>query len=212
MGSHAFGVIARLNESDTGVIAYVSPDSDVARIRLVSSGQLYTILASLTAPLPSNTPYTLVFTCNGPQLLFDIYIPSTGDHWVLGANTTHLQEGKSGLLMGDEPNAMWDWFEAVPFTGVEHETPGIVPLSLEVSPNPFSEAVGITLAGDGAEGATVRIYDMGGREVASLQPTAGSTVLWTGEGGDGEPLPPGVYLLRCECGGEVMTRRVVRTL
>jgi hypothetical protein len=108
-GGHAFGVIARLTDYETAVIAYVSPDADVARIRLVDNGGLSTILTSLSAPFPSNEWCDLTFTLDGSDLTFEIYVPSSGDNWTLNATDPSPQPGKFGLLMGDEPGAFWDW-------------------------------------------------------------------------------------------------------
>jgi hypothetical protein len=51
-GVHAFGVIFR-RISNNGICAYVSPDADVARISLITGGELGSELASLGASFPS---------------------------------------------------------------------------------------------------------------------------------------------------------------
>lgn len=108
-GCHAFGVIARLTDNDNAVIAYVSPDHNVARIRLVHDGELSTILASLNAPFPGNEWFDLTFTLDGADLTFEIYVLSSGDSWTLNATDPSPQPGKFGLLMADEPGTYWDW-------------------------------------------------------------------------------------------------------
>lgn len=106
---HAWGVVSRLDSDDTGIIGYVSPDHDVARIRRVSNGELSTIYNSLNAPFPSGVWYELTLTCEGESLLLQIEVPSTGDSWELSATDPFPQTGQFGLLMGNEPNASWDW-------------------------------------------------------------------------------------------------------
>lgn len=106
---HVLGVIARLDSGDTGIYAYVSPDHDVARIRLVVNGYTSTIYNSLNAPFPSNKWYELTLKCNGNDLELQIDVPSTGQTWVLNANDPSPQVGQFGLAMGDEPDASWDW-------------------------------------------------------------------------------------------------------
>lgn len=110
-GQHAFGIVCRLTTHDSGVIAYVSPDSDVARIRLIENGQLGATLNSISAAFPSGVAYSLSFSCNNDQLSFHIYVPSIDQSWELSAIDPNPQPGTCGLLMGNEPNAYWDWIE-----------------------------------------------------------------------------------------------------
>jgi hypothetical protein len=109
---HVFGVMARLDDSDSGVFGFVSPDHDVARIRLVSNGSASTILTSLHYDFPSYVDYELTFTCEGEDLHLLIECPSTGEDWELEAIDPYVHEGKYGLQAGDESHAYWEWFEA----------------------------------------------------------------------------------------------------
>jgi hypothetical protein len=106
---HVLGVVARLNASDTGIYAYVSPDHDVARIRLVSNGVSSTIYESLYTSFPGGVWYELNLTCEGTTLHLQIDVPSTGQSWDLYAIDPYPQTGQFGLAMGDEPSAHWDW-------------------------------------------------------------------------------------------------------
>ncbi len=110
-GQHAFGIVCRLTTEDSGIIAYVSPDSDVARIRLIENGQLGATLASISVAFSSGVFYTLSFTCDNDQLSFHISVPSTDQSWEFSAIDPNPQPGACGLLMGNEPNAYWDWIE-----------------------------------------------------------------------------------------------------
>lgn len=110
-GVHAFGVMARLTEDNSGVIAYVSPDHDVARIRLVYQGELSETLSSVSLDFPSGVFYDLTFSCQDEDLFFQIDVPSTGDSWSFSAVDPNPQAGSFGLLMGSEPSAHWDWIE-----------------------------------------------------------------------------------------------------
>ena len=107
-GIHATGIVSRI-EGTTGIEAYVSPDHDVARIRLLANGQHSTILSSINAPFPSGVWYNLTFTCEGEDLFFEIEVPSTSQYWSLNAIDPSPQIGTVSLLMGDEPDAYWDW-------------------------------------------------------------------------------------------------------
>ncbi len=110
-GAHAFGVVSRLSDEDSGIIAYVSPDNNLARIRLVQNGQLGESLSSLSASFPAGEDYTLSLNCVDDQLTFSISIPSIDQSWEFSATDPNPISGLSGLLMGDESNASWDWIE-----------------------------------------------------------------------------------------------------
>jgi len=109
--THVLGFVARLVEGDNGIYAYVSPDHDVARIRLVQGGVASTILGSLTAPYPSGVTYHLTLTCAGPSLSLLIQVPSSGQQWSLSVTDPGPQEGEFGIAAGDEPGASFDWME-----------------------------------------------------------------------------------------------------
>ncbi len=121
MAVHVLGMVSRLDPGDNGIIAYVSPDHNVARIRRVSNGGLSTIYNSLNAPFPSDVWYELTLICEGNSLQFQIDVPSTGDSWIFSATDPSPQTGQFGLLMGDEPSAHWDWI-SVTGTGPEDST------------------------------------------------------------------------------------------
>ncbi|MCK5840879.1 MAG: T9SS type A sorting domain-containing protein [Candidatus Sabulitectum sp.] len=110
-GVHVFGISARLDDVDSGIYAYVSPDADVARIRLVENGVQSTIFNSIYADFPSGVTYELTLTCNDQNVSLAIVVPSTGDSWILNATDPNPHAGTFGFHMGDESNAFWDWIE-----------------------------------------------------------------------------------------------------
>lgn len=75
------------------------------------------------------------------------------------------------------------------------------PGGLSISPNPSSGAVLLTLTSDGAAGA-LEIFDISGRLVAILGPgeplDGGRAYFWDGRGMDGDPVPPGTYMVRAQ--------------
>ncbi len=92
-------------------------------------------------------------------------------------------------------------------TGIEFgPSPG---LGLRAAPNPFSSftSVSFTVASPGM--VSVSVYDMTGREVASLVSAsmeAGKhSVAWDGMTGSGESVSPGIYLCRMESMSAVET-------
>jgi len=111
-GYHSFGLIARLDDDDSGVIAYISPDADIARIRAVSNGQLGVIYGTMSMTLSAGTWYDLTFTCMENQLTLTVTDVITDQEWTMQASDPYPHSGCSGLLMGDEAGANWDWFEA----------------------------------------------------------------------------------------------------
>jgi hypothetical protein len=66
----------------------------------------------------------MTLTCEGPALHFEIYVPSTGQGWTLDAVDPAPQAGEFGLVTGDEPLALWDWFDMqiLPGVALESET------------------------------------------------------------------------------------------
>lgn len=85
-------------------------------------------------------------------------------------------------------------------------------LALDAGPSPSAGAVRIAWAAPGG-GAMLAIYDVTGqrRWTRALQGERGD-VVWSGEGGRGAPLPPGVYFARLVTRtGATLTRRIVLT-
>lgn len=120
--THVLGVVARLDEGDTGIYAYVSPDHDVARIRKIVAGVTSTIYSSLTTAFPSGVYYELELVCQGSDLTLYIDVPSTGQSWILEATDPAPQPGEVGLAAGEEPYASFDWFSASGISGVSVES------------------------------------------------------------------------------------------
>jgi hypothetical protein len=76
-------------------------------------------------------------------------------------------------------------------------------------PNPAHGAVTLVLDAGGDPRASLAVYDLRGRRIRHWTPGAGpATITWDGTGGDGRPAAAGVYLLRLEAAGEVVTRKL----
>lgn len=92
--------------------------------------------------------------------------------------------------------------------------PAAPSLALSAAPNPFqsSSSVRFDLAESGP--VDVAVIDVAGRLVRDLgtrERRAGSnSVLWDGRGGDGHPVPPGVYFVRVNIGNRKESLRLVR--
>lgn len=187
-GNHTFGVMARLDNLNTGVYAYVSVDHNVARIRKVAYGVTSTIYNSLVSDFPAGD-YMLVFTCDGPDMTLSIEHVQSSQTWFLAASSeASIQTGEWGLAAG-ETTAWWDWVELqYDITETEGETssavsqPGIHPQL-----NPFTGSVMITVDGT-SQGSTLEVFDLSGRNVQNIDVSTGAAIF--------TPKLPGVYLAR----------------
>lgn len=206
-GVHAFGIHVRLDENDSGVSAYVSPDHDVARIRLVTNGTLSTILSSLNADFPSDVMYLLTLTCEGELLTFHIESPFTGDSWEFSAIDPNPQPGMFGFHMGDEYGAYWDWITATGTVSVEESSSGIVPQPyLSVLANPFTDSVTFRYCLPDGGGSSIDVYDLSGRMVQSIPVNAGAAgedIVWN------STEPSGVFFARL-AGTGLMPVRLIK--
>jgi hypothetical protein len=84
----------------------------------------------------------------------------------------------------------------------------------DARPNPFSNSIQFTLAIPRSGEGTVRVYDLLGHEVATLERgplnPGRQRLTWDGRDRAGHRAPPGVYLLRAEQGREARVRRIIR--
>ena len=92
--------------------------------------------------------------------------------------------------------------------------PDVAAVSLAHSlPNPFSGATTIRFSAPQGSWATVDVYDVAGRRVATLFDgvvrDGSEEVRWDARDGRGEEAASGIYFIRMEAGGEVVTRKSV---
>lgn len=80
-------------------------------------------------------------------------------------------------------------------------------------PNPFNPTTKIVYDLPQPERVIIRIFDVLGREVATLfdglQPAGTHTLLWEGKDAAGRRASTGIYLLRVEAGEEVAVRKML---
>lgn len=200
-GNHTFGVVARLDNLNTGVYAYISVDHNVARIRRVSNGTTSTIFSSLYTDFPAGE-YLLVFTCQGPDMLLSIEHVQSSQTWLLAASSSaDVREGEWGLAAG-ETTAWWDWAELqYDETGTEGQSHDAIPAPAIIPDrNPFSGSVIISVQGIPSEGV-LEVFDISGRKVQSLDVSSGSGLF--------APPAAGVYLARLAGGSGMPPIRLV---
>ncbi len=84
---------------------------------------------------------------------------------------------------------------------------------LRIVPNPSRGPTMIGFDGDGMSGATVGVYDLGGRLVHMLgsasQRNEASWMLWDGTNSSGQAVPAGTYVIRVQTQDRIMSGNVV---
>ncbi|MCK5117642.1 MAG: T9SS type A sorting domain-containing protein [Candidatus Aegiribacteria sp.] len=113
--NHTVAVFFRLDNTDSGINATVSPDHDIAVIRPVVNGVPGDALGVLYHDFPSGVWYDVTFSCNGDSILFEIDIPSTGDYFSVPAIDPDPHPGECGLAVGDEAHGQYEWFSVSEF-------------------------------------------------------------------------------------------------
>jgi photosystem II stability/assembly factor-like uncharacterized protein len=115
--------------------------------------------------------------------LHRIVFTENGDGWIFGENSTILHLADTTTVAVKEPGMQED-------------------CSISVYPNPTSGSSRFTVPSSRLEHITVKIYDLQGREVATVldrvMPAGEHTVMF-----DAGQLPPGVYLYRLETAGQL---------
>ena len=104
-------------------------------------------------------------------------------------------------------------YRLVSTQNVSSEEPEALPGTITLQqnyPNPFNPATTIHFSLPRAQHVSLVVYDLLGREVATLidgmKPTGLHAVSFSGVTDGGEPLPSGSYLYRLETGSQVQTR------
>ncbi|CAN5236579.1 hypothetical protein BH09BAC5_BH09BAC5_03320 [soil metagenome] len=89
--------------------------------------------------------------------------------------------------------------------------PSVTSLNLQAIPNPFSSDVSISLTLAQSENVVMNIYDITGKQVASLENgmmnAGNNTINWKPTG-----LSAGVYFLQVKAGDVVLTKKLVYTM
>jgi hypothetical protein len=87
------------------------------------------------------------------------------------------------------------------------------PEILNVYPNPFAETLTIQFELQSPGSVRLEVYTPDGACIQTLlngdMPAGTCTVYWTGEGKNGQPLNPGMYLLRYSCSDRHVVRKLV---
>jgi sugar lactone lactonase YvrE len=157
---------------------------------------------------------------------FNLYRGSAAD-FVPGPSNLVVSTPDTGYAAGP-PSGSWYKLSAVDLN--DNESPFAVvgpsqtldaptadqPLRLELAgalPNPVSPGGAVRYALPRDEHVRLRLYDIAGREVRTLENGMGTagwhTLRWDGRGDAGQKLGAGVFFLRLEAEGRTLTQRVV---
>jgi hypothetical protein len=133
------------------------------------------------------------------------------------AGGTHIIETRAIHTFGNfDTTYAADTLTVDPGSGIDPRVAG-GPVSVQASPNPFGPRVEISYNIPGRYGtgvsASMKVYDVHGREVASLMggirsPGPGKFT-WDGELADGRPAPSGIYFVDFVAGGEKVVKKLV---
>ncbi|MCB5254455.1 MAG: M20/M25/M40 family metallo-hydrolase [Candidatus Cloacimonadaceae bacterium] len=93
----------------------------------------------------------------------------------------------------------------------QDSAPGLLSIS-PAYPNPFRQSTQIQVKGtDPTAQLTVKVYNLKGQLVRKLhQGKAMSAYSWDGLNGKGQPASSGIYFIRAEQGGKMVSRKVIR--
>jgi hypothetical protein len=94
----------------------------------------------------------------------------------------------------------------------EEDLPGLVSTEVDAFPNPFNPQIQISFGLPESGHAKLTIYDLRGRRIVTLQDSwlerGRHDLVWNGLSDKGRAVGSGVYLLRLESAGGVMTKKV----
>lgn len=166
---------------------------------------------------PIYVGFTLVTgdSLDNPTIAYDEVLDDPAAKWILENNEWHVDEsGQSGELM------IRLKVKARGGTGIGGEgAASALPATFAVHgnyPNPFNPWTVIRYdlaAGTGPVPVRVTVYDLAGRNVATLvdepQLPGRHAVTWEGRADTGMPVPSGVYFYRVEAGSQATTRKMV---
>jgi hypothetical protein len=129
----------------------------------------------------------------------------------LAVGNVDVFAGGSFTSVDNLPQSYLAAIESTAPTGVEPPSaPGGVGVSLACAPNPFGASARIRYRLPSSETSSLALYDVRGRLVRTLLPSASQTVGWHEVSLDGRGLPAGMYLCRLRVGSRAVATKVRR--
>jgi hypothetical protein len=195
-------------------------------VRTTNGGITWTLPAVATAGtydmsfgyrLSFDTPKTQTLNVNGTRVT-DIVFDGPTAVWQEKKQSVNLVKGSNTIQL----QLSWGWMDfdylSVPrslTTAVENAAASLpARFSLEQNyPNPFNPRTAISYQLIATSFVTLKVYDLLGREVATVINEMGTpgkhTAVWNGKNDSGELVTSGVYMYQLRTGSSVITRKMV---
>lgn len=172
-------------------LEFLGPSGYVAAPR--TTWDHFVIDGGLGIPLPISQPFTVRVT---------------------DVNGQHLVIPGLRVLAGDEFTTAQQFPLCTGAAPVLPPTVGTGLALLPPSPNPFNPRTTVAFESPGQAPVSLRVYDVAGRQVATLLdgavlPEGRHLATWDGRDDAGRPVVGGAYLLRLESGGRVEVRKAL---
>lgn len=158
----------------------------------------------------SGTPLLRLTGHRGPAAWVVPYLAESGGSYRATDDSPGVAEGGDirYVLEMSRSGGSWEHLGEVTVSGL----PGVEPGFGRIQPNPFNAQASIEYRVRQAGPVKVRVFDVQGRQVATLvdvvQEAGTYTAEWTGLDDAGLPASSGVYCLRFECGAVTRTARL----
>jgi hypothetical protein len=208
--------MVRVNTDNGGVYAYTRPLAGQNGIVVANlEGIPRTVSVTLTA---SGNPPSVLGVTNGVVYQASNLYAATTTPLTFSSGTANLSAdlpayGSAVFVIDTVQRTVF----LPPLTGVD-ETTASVPQEIRLDqnyPNPFNPATSIKFHMHKPSLVTLRVYDILGREVATLVdsdvPTGSYSIEWDGRNANGNQVSSGVYFYRLavDRAGVVLTRKMV---
>jgi hypothetical protein len=193
--------------TQTGKITWTLPSVPTAGTYDVSFGYR----------LSFNTPKTQTLNVNGARVT-DVVFDGAMSTWLEKAQSVNLEKGSNTIQL----ELSWGWMDidylSVPrslTTAVENAIASLPARFLleQNFPNPFNPSTAISYQLSAVSHVTLKVYDLLGREVATVVNEMGTpgkhTTLWHGKNDCGESVSSGVYMYQIRAGNSVITRKMI---
>jgi len=154
-------------------------------------------------------PEWFVTSCSGNDTTFTIVDP---DPAIDGTSSFYYLRVRDDGLHAIWTSPVWVNFEGT-VTGAPAGTPMHADLALAASPNPFVDAIDLSVRGLENAGVRLRIHDVTGRLVRSFTFAGGSAAAsfrWDGKDAAGKKVSAGVYYAVVQARGQTRNTKIVR--
>jgi len=214
-GIVATSTIAERPAYDQGTQSYPVPwpnwvEVDVSDMD-IDVGSNFAIVFDVTgvyeAPFTEENNRVMITTVPGTSYYHSIYLNSGTGAWAYPANSNDNVSYLFMIRATVSPSGV---------TGVEDDAIEILPTSYALEqnyPNPFNPTTNIQFVIPEASNVELKVYDIMGREVASLlneEMSAGShQVVWNGNNNFGQRAASGIYFYTIKTSNFVQTKKMV---